>query len=126
MERRKFFKSLGTLGLAAFIPKFLLGKEEKNHVIIGNIDDSHNGNYNFKSYSSCVCLDLEGNEHLYITDNVNKPRYYKRLFNEVDFKFMHEMPQDEKEEKIIYPELPPGYVSTPFKTRIRWSEPKQF
>lgn len=29
MERRKFFKRLGLLGLAAVMPKFLLGKGEK-------------------------------------------------------------------------------------------------
>ena len=125
MERRKFFKSIGLLGLAAALPKFLLGSKKPNQIEAGNFskkctsdDDLVLKNYVLAGnaidnieykYHSLIHKEENGDVHLYVTNNVDFPKHYIQKLGEQDFKFVETIPP---QEVIEYPELPVGFLDS--------------
>jgi len=102
MERRKFFKSLGLLSLAAITPKFLFGTSKNTQIESGSFSKECTSNIDVKSKEaipikeneihSIIHKDLNGDVNLYIADNIGLPKHYIQKNGEGDFIFFSEIP----------------------------------
>lgn len=115
MKRNEFFKTIGLLGLAAALPKFLLGKNESTSWL----KEKHKSTSKKYKIHSFLHIDDNGDTHLYTTDNIEKPKHYVRKAGEKDFIF------EEIIYPIEYPELPKDFIQEhEFKYRIRFAGKK--
>ncbi len=144
MERRKFFKSMGLLSLAAVMPKFLFGSKDesklhdikvkedktviwsdskvafvpKNYTLVGINDKEENWQKEEYRYACLISNDvLTGEVKLYVTNNVDSPKVYVLDKASGDFKFHSDFLNSNNKFEIIKPE-------PPFVGRIRFAGTK--